>query len=82
VISAAQEVRGVSGPQAATPDVPPVPQPAVVPDLPTKPTPGIEAVRKPEIPQAKESEGGLPWWLFALIVVALVVVAIALAGAR
>jgi pSer/pThr/pTyr-binding forkhead associated (FHA) protein len=82
VISAVQEVRGVSGPQAATPEVPRIPQPALPPDLPTTPAPGIEAAPEPGTPQTKASEGGLPWWLFALLVVAIIVVVMILAGAR
>jgi pSer/pThr/pTyr-binding forkhead associated (FHA) protein len=82
VISAAQEVQGVSGPQAATPDVQPVSRPAIAPELPTKPAPGIETIRKREVPQDRGSEGGLPWWLFGLIVVALIAIVLALVGAR
>lgn len=82
VISAVKELQGVSGPQVATPEAPPVPQPAVAPDLPTTAPPGIEAAPTPDAPKAKGSEGALPWWLFAVIVVVLIVLAIVLAGAR
>jgi pSer/pThr/pTyr-binding forkhead associated (FHA) protein len=83
VISAVQEVRGVSGPQAATPEVPlPRHVSALAPDLPTTPTRGIKDAPEPGTPQAEGSEGGLPWWLFALILVAIIVVVIVLAGAR
>ncbi len=83
VISAVKEVQGVSGPQAATPEAPP----AGRPDRPTTPTPGVGAAQAPAprpttTPEPRESEGGLPWWLFGVIVVALIVLGIVLLGAR
>jgi len=82
VISAVQEVRGVSGPRAATPEVPAAPRPAASPDRPTTPSPRMEAATKPQAPRAKKSEGGLPWWLFGLIVVGLIAIALVILGAR
>jgi pSer/pThr/pTyr-binding forkhead associated (FHA) protein len=81
VVGAIQELRGVSGPQAVPPSIPPLPPP-VSRDLPTTPAPGIEAVPEPAAAKPKASEGGLPWWLFGVIVIAIAVLAILLMGAH
>lgn len=82
VIGAVKELHGVSGPRPATPEAPAVPRPAASPDRPTTPAPGIAAAPQAQAPQARESEGALPWWLFGLIVAALVAIALAILGAR
>ena len=77
VIEAIQEVHAVSGAQA--------PPPAVAPDRPTTPAPVVDAppaAQPSESSQPAERSGGLPWWLFFLILVAVAVVAFLVLGAR
>ena len=69
VIEAIQEVHAVSGAQAAPPP------PAAEPPESSQPAPAPET--KPT-----DRPGGLPWWLFALILVAVTVVTLLVLGAR
>jgi pSer/pThr/pTyr-binding forkhead associated (FHA) protein len=87
VIEAIQETRGVSGPRDAMPGAA---APAAAPDRPTDGAPAVETPaaakvvqrlsqerlsQPPPTPAPAKKEGGVPWWLFFVILLAIVAVA-------